>query len=1021
MKKIYLLFLITLLLIFSFDKLDALEKINEVRLNVSGATLSEGVLPNDFTITTTTSHITIVDDNCFWMYWCKRCTAWLGFGKETPTAVDDGITHYGIRVAMHTDPEYELADDVRIIVNGNDITNFGHTKKNNVGTGVFIDFGTVGDELPRYTVNYNLGGGSSDKIEDEVVIAGDNITLPAYRNVTNPSGQIIKNWRIDGVDYVQHDHYTPTKNTTVYAVYETDNYIRESRATLTQSIDQTITPNDLVFTSTEPSKYTVSLYRVYDLTDKTQNTSSTYNDYPHDKNFISNHEYAIEFSFQAINGYQYDQVQNDRSSSFYLNDELTDMAGYTSLSGCTDRRVVIKANQNNEIPNVKISILAPTVDGSLYEKPVIVFPSKARVYAYDWFENGEMLSKNFDKFEEGHTYELRVNVAASVIGAFTNTIATINGEQAELHKTFPDDYMNITFKRSFTVPTIPRINEISSTSSVPEIGVSLNEPPVISTDKVNLYAYDWYEDGNRMSKYLDKFSKGHTYKLKVRATTTDKFSDDIVVKVNGKQTTIEEITSDKRQLVYSVEYTLSEDYLVTYDSLGGSIVSDKNYEKDSLLGELPIPTKDGYDFDGWYTDPEFKNRVTDTTLVNASFTLYAKWVEKPKEQNNNSNQGQENNQVIDTNVSVAITKGESNSLNINISNYYPSVDYTLEKCTKNCGKKNAKFEIFGFFADSTFNYSGLKYGTKYYFRVFAFIDGERYYSNVVSGTPVPNQVKNLHIIEAKSKNIKIGYDKVNVTGYEIQRSTKATSGFKKVTLQTKNSKTTYNNKKLKNATTYYYRVRAYKTIKGKKIYGAWSDVVSATTGPAVPKKPIIKAINYETIRLNLKGSKTATYYEISRSTKKNKGFSLLGATTELYYEDTVNTGTTYYYKVRACNAAGVCSGWTSQVNKKTSLSKTTINSNKEITTSLDENGKEIKTGKVTLTLSSVDGAYGYEIQRSNKKSSGFKKVTDITDLSYEDNNVKVGKTYYYRARAYRLIGTKKVNSGFTKIIKVTVK
>lgn len=45
-------------------------------------------------------------------------------------------------------------------------------------------------------------------------------------------------------------------------------------------------------------------------------------------------------------------------------------------------------------------------------------------------------------------------------------------------------------------------------------------------------------------------------------------------------------------------------------------------------GDLPSPTREGYVFDGWYTDKEFTNQVTSTTIAVASQTavnLYAKW------------------------------------------------------------------------------------------------------------------------------------------------------------------------------------------------------------------------------------------------------------------------------------------------------------------------------------------------------------------------------------------------------------
>lgn len=44
----------------------------------------------------------------------------------------------------------------------------------------------------------------------------------------------------------------------------------------------------------------------------------------------------------------------------------------------------------------------------------------------------------------------------------------------------------------------------------------------------------------------------------------------------------------------------------------------------------PIPTdKDGYTFDGWYTDSNFSTQFTDGTAVTESIILYAKWIQVP--------------------------------------------------------------------------------------------------------------------------------------------------------------------------------------------------------------------------------------------------------------------------------------------------------------------------------------------------------------------------------------------------------
>ena len=44
--------------------------------------------------------------------------------------------------------------------------------------------------------------------------------------------------------------------------------------------------------------------------------------------------------------------------------------------------------------------------------------------------------------------------------------------------------------------------------------------------------------------------------------------------------------------------------------------------------EPTAPTKDGFDFAGWYTDKELKNEYNFLARVTRSFTLYAAWTEK---------------------------------------------------------------------------------------------------------------------------------------------------------------------------------------------------------------------------------------------------------------------------------------------------------------------------------------------------------------------------------------------------------
>ena len=66
-------------------------------------------------------------------------------------------------------------------------------------------------------------------------------------------------------------------------------------------------------------------------------------------------------------------------------------------------------------------------------------------------------------------------------------------------------------------------------------------------------------------------------------------------------------------------------YTVSFDTNGGSGVSSQTVTKNSVIKEPAEPIKDGYKFNGWYTDKEFTKAYDFNTKVTAGFTLYAKW------------------------------------------------------------------------------------------------------------------------------------------------------------------------------------------------------------------------------------------------------------------------------------------------------------------------------------------------------------------------------------------------------------
>lgn len=89
----------------------------------------------------------------------------------------------------------------------------------------------------------------------------------------------------------------------------------------------------------------------------------------------------------------------------------------------------------------------------------------------------------------------------------------------------------------------------------------------------------------------------------------------------------------------------------------------------------------------------------------------------------------------------------------------------------------------------------------------------------------PSRVVKLKIKKSSKRSVKISWKKQkNASGYEVYRSTKKNKSFKKITTLKKAGKVIYVNKKLKKGKTYYYKVRAYKVVSGKKVYGKFSTI-----------------------------------------------------------------------------------------------------------------------------------------------------------------------------------------------------
>lgn len=84
--------------------------------------------------------------------------------------------------------------------------------------------------------------------------------------------------------------------------------------------------------------------------------------------------------------------------------------------------------------------------------------------------------------------------------------------------------------------------------------------------------------------------------------------------------------------------------------------------------------------------------------------------------------------------------------------------------------------------------------------------------------------------------------------------------------------------------------------------------------------------------------------------------------------------------------------------------------------------KAAKAGKkARLTWTKSKGALGYQIYRSAKKSSGFKKIAtraQAQKASFTDSKAKKGRTYYYKLRPYIKVNGQIKAGPYTKTVKI---
>ncbi len=236
-----------------------------------------------------------------------------------------------------------------------------------------------------------------------------------------------------------------------------------------------------------------------------------------------------------------------------------------------------------------------------------------------------------------------------------------------------------------------------------------------------------------------------------------------------------------------------------------------------------------------------------------------------------------------------------NSVTLSWNKYKNATGYQVYRATK----KNGKYSRIKTTSQKSYKRTNLTTNKTCYYKVRAYYgtgSKRKYskYSAIVSGKPVMTKPV-IGAVPAGS-GVFVSWKAVDgAGGYKVYRST---SRDGKYSLIRTTGSTSYTDTSVTAGRTYYYKVRAYRVIRGSTKYSIYSSVRSSMSAPG--KTRITAKQNGNAIEISWKASAGAEGYEVYRATDYKGKYEAIGETTALVYRDTsVEDGVTYYYKVKA--------------------------------------------------------------------------------------------------------------------------
>lgn len=269
-------------------------------------------------------------------------------------------------------------------------------------------------------------------------------------------------------------------------------------------------------------------------------------------------------------------------------------------------------------------------------------------------------------------------------------------------------------------------------------------------------------------------------------------------------------------------------------------------------------------------------------------------------------------------------------------------------------------------------------------------------------------------------SVTVSWNKVSgANGYKVYRAASATGKYSLIKTVNSTSTLSYTDADLTLGKTYYYKVCAYRNVNGSKVNGTKSEAQFTQIVPAAPTVKTEAAgataikLTWEKVELPSKNSGYYVYQVVDGTDVKLKKCS---AKKDSYTVTNLLPGNNYSFKVAA---------YVTNSNGETLLgdfSKTITASPKLLPVTIDSvTAAGYQKLSVNWKATQAADEDAYDVYRAASKKGKYTKVGTVakeagkTDYSFVDNNVTVGKKYYYKIKCTKTLADARViESGYSK-------